>query len=178
MIRRCSNPLFAATIALMFALGLVSSAAQAHSFATRMQAVFPTVARSGIQITMKNAEDQPVTDAILELRVQFGALTRSINLRHSGNGEYVTEEQFVPGKYVFTVSDKTIPGEPLVKTFDGDLPRPAGQDVQFWDWPASPGAAGPNVGLLLTLLGAPVFLALAAVVVVLLVSRSKPKPQV
>jgi hypothetical protein len=170
MIRRLSS--------LLLTFWWLTGAASAHSFATRMQAVFPTVSRSGVQVTMKNPEGLPVTDATLELRVQFGSTTRSVLLRHTLNGEYVTEEQFPPGRYVFTVSDKTIPGEPLTKSFDGDLPRPAGQDVQFWDWPPSPGATGPNVGLLLALLGAPVLLALAAVTVVLIVSRSKPKPQV
>jgi hypothetical protein len=191
-------------LTLMFALCLLSSAANAHFFAVRMQALFPTATRSGVKLTMRTEDGQPVNDAILELSVKtpLSPDTRKITLKQTGPGEYTTDERFDPGDYIFTMADKTVPGEPLEKTFTGQLPRPAGQDGQEWYWPpsgsqknqegdpsfdptavaASPATPSspeskPNVGLLLALLGAPVLLALGAVIVVLLVARGKSKPQ-
>jgi hypothetical protein len=192
-------------LTLMFALCLLSSAANAHFFAVRMQALFPTVTRSGVKLTMRTEDGQPVNDAILELSVKtpLSPDTRKIILKNTGSGEYSTDERFDPGNYIFTMADKTVPGEPLVKTFTGELPRPAGQDGQEWLWPpsgskqnqegdpnfdptvvagnvAAPSSpeSKPNVGLLLALLGAPVLLAFGAVIVVLIVARAKSKPQV
>ena len=192
-------------LTLIFALTLLSSAANAHFFAVRMQALFPTATRSGVKLTMRTEDGQPVNDAILELSVKtpLSPDTRKIILKQTGPGEYTTDERFDPGNYIFTMADKTVPGEPLEKTFTGELPRPAGQDGQEWYWPPSgsqknqegdpnfdptavAGAVStpsspeskPNVGLLLALLGAPVLLALGAVVVVLIVARGKSKPQV
>jgi hypothetical protein len=192
-------------LTLIFALCLLSSAANAHFFAVRMQALFPTATRSGVKLTMRTEDGQPVNDAILELRVKtpLSPDTRKIILKQTGPGEYTTDERFDPGQYIFTMADKTVPGEPLEKTFTGELPRPAGQDGQEWYWPPSGTQANqegdsnlnpaltaggvetssspeskPNVGLLLALLGAPVLLALGAVIVVLIVARSKSKPQV
>ncbi len=192
-------------LTLIFALYLLSSAANAHFFAVRMQALFPTATRSGVKLTMRTEDGQPVNDAILELSVKtpLSPDTRKIILKNTGSGEYTTDERFDPGNYIFTMADKTVPGEPLEKTFTGELPRPAGQDGQEWYWPPSgsqknqegdpnfdpTAVAGgavtpsstenkPNVGLLLALLGAPVLLALGAVIVVLLVARGKSKPQV
>ena len=189
----------------MFALCLLSSAANAHFFAVRMQALFPTATRSGVKLTMRTEDGHPVNDAILELSVKTSLSpdTRKISLKQTGPGEYTTDERFDPGNYIFTMADKTVPGEPLEKTFSGQLPRPAGQDGQEWYWPPSgsqknqegdpsfdpTAVAGgavtpsspeskPNVGLLLALLGAPVLLALGAVIVVLIVARNKSKPQV
>ena len=191
---------------LVFALSLLSSAANAHFFAVRMQALFPTATRSGVKLTMRTEDGQPVNDAIMELRVKtpLSPDTRTIILKNTGPGEYTTDERFDPGNYIFTMADKTVPGEPLERTFSGELPRPAGQDGQEWYWPPSGSQANqeggvpnidptlmaggvqtpsspeskPNVGLLLALLGAPVLLALGAVIVVLIVARSKSKPQV
>jgi hypothetical protein len=190
---------------LIFALCLISSAANAHFFAVRMQALFPTATRSGVKLTMRTEDGQPVNDAVLELSVKtpLSPDTRKITLKQTGPGEYTTDEHFDPGNYIFTMADKTVPGEPLERTFAGELPRPAGQDGQEWYWPpsgsqknqegdpnfdptavaggaaTSSGPEGkPNVGLLLALLGAPVLLALGAVVVVLIVARGKSKPQV
>jgi hypothetical protein len=192
-------------LTLTFALCLLSSAANAHFFAVRMQALFPTETRSGVKLTMRTEDGQPVNDAILELSVKtpLSPDTRKIILKNTGSGEYTTDERFDPGNYIFTMADKTVPGEPLEKTFTGELPRPAGQDGQEWYWPPSgsqknqegdpsfdpTAVAGgavtpsssegkPNVGLLLALLGAPVLLALGAVIVVLIVARGKSKPQV
>jgi hypothetical protein len=192
-------------LTLVFALCLLSSAANAHFFAVRMQALFPTVTRSGVKLTMRTEDGQPVNDAVLELsvRTSLSPDTRKIILKNTGSGEYTTDERFDPGNYIFTMADKTVPGEPLERTFTGELPRPAGQDGQEWYWPPSgsqknqegdpnfdPTAVAtnaatpsspeskPNVGLLLALLGAPVLLALGAVIVVLIVSRGKSKPQV
>jgi hypothetical protein len=192
-------------LTLIFALCLLSSAANAHFFAVRMQALFPTATRSGVKLTMRTEDGQPVNDAILELRVKtpLSPDTRKIILKQTGPGEYTTDERFDPGQYIFTMADKTVPGEPLEKTFTGELPRPAGQDGQEWYWPPSGTQANqegdpnlnpaltaggvetssspeskPNVGLLLALLGAPVLLALGAVIVVLIVARGKSKPQV
>jgi hypothetical protein len=192
-------------LTLIFALSLLSSMANAHFFAVRMQALFPTVTRSGVKLTMRTEDGQPVNDAILELsvRTSLSPDTRKITLKQTGPGEYTTDERFDPGNYIFTMADKTVPGEPLEKTFSGELPRPAGQDGQEWYWPPSgsqknqegdpnfdpTAVAGgavapsspeskPNVGLLLALLGAPVLLALGAVIVVLIVARGKSKPQV
>ena len=191
-------------LTLIFVLCFLSSAANAHFFAVRMQALFPTATRSGVKLTMRTEDGQPVNDAILELSVKTSLSpdTRKIILKQTGPGEYTTDERFDAGSYIFTMADKTVPGEPLEKTFTGELPRPAGQDGQEWYWPPSGsqknqegdpnfdptavagGAAPsspeskPNVGLLLALLGAPVLLALAAVIVVLLVARGKSKPQV
>ena len=192
-------------LTLIFALTLLSCAANAHFFAVRMQALFPTATRSGVKLTMRTEDGQPVNDAILELSVKtpLSPDTRKIILKQTGPGEYTTDERFDPGNYIFTMADKTVPGEPLEKTFTGELPRPAGQDGQEWYWPPSgskknqegdpnfdpTAVAGgvstpsspeskPNVGLLLALLGAPVLLALGAVVVVLIVARGKSKPQV
>jgi hypothetical protein len=193
------------SLTLIFALYFLSSAANAHFFAVRMQALFPTATRSGVKLTMRTEDGQPVNDAILELSVKtpLSPDTRKITLKQTGPGEYTTNERFDPGSYIFTMADKTVPGEPLEKTFTGELPRPAGQDGQEWYWPPSGSqknqegdpnfnpaltAGGvqtpsspenkPNVGLLLALLGAPVLLALGAVIVVLIVARSKSKPQV
>jgi hypothetical protein len=196
-------------LALIFALSLLSSAANAHFFAVRMQALFPTATRSGVKLTMRTEDGQPVNDAVLELSVKtpLSPDTRKIILKQTGPGEYTTDERFDPGNYLFTMADKTVPGEPLVKTFSGELPRPAGQDGQEWYWPpsgsqknqegdpnfnpasdpalttggvATPSSpeGKPNVGLLLALLGAPVLLALGAVIVVLILARGKSKPQV
>jgi hypothetical protein len=192
-------------LTLIFALCLLSSAANAHFFAVRMQALFPTATRSGVKLTMRTEDGQPVNDAVLELsvRTSLSPDTRKITLKQTGPGEYTTDERFDPGNYIFTMADKTVPGEPLERTFTGALPRPAGQDGQEWYWPPSgsqknqegdpnfdpTAVAGgvaapsspqskPNVGLLLALLGAPVLLAVGAVIVVLLVSRGKSKPQV
>ena len=196
MVRRFLTPIFA--------LCLLSSAANAHFFAVRMQALFPTATRSGVKLTMRTEDGQPVNDANLELSVKtpLSPDTRKITLKQTGPGEYTTDEHFDPGTYIFTMADKTVPNEPLERTFTGELPRPAGQDGQEWYWPASgsqknqegdpnfdPTAVAsataasspeskPNVGLLLALLGAPVLLALGAVIVVLLVARGKSKPQV
>jgi hypothetical protein len=190
---------------LIFALALLSSAANAHFFAVRMQALFPTATRSGVKLTMRTEDGQPVNDAVLELsvRTSLSPDTRKITLKQTGPGEYTTDERFDPGNYIFTMADKTVPGEPLERTFTGELPRPAGQDGQEWYWPPSGSQANqegdpnfdptaatggavtpssseskPNVGLLLALLGGPVLLAIGAVIVVLLVSRGKSKPQV
>ena len=192
-------------LTLIFALCLLSSAANAHFFAVRMQALFPTATRSGVKLTMRTEDGQPVNDAILELSVKtpLSPDTRKIILKQTGPGEYTTDERFDPGNYIFTMADKTVPGEPLEKTFTGELPRPAGQDGQEWYWPPSGTQANqegdpnlnpaltaggvetssspeskPNVGLLLALLGAPVLLALGAVIVVLILARGKSKPQV
>jgi hypothetical protein len=193
-------------LSLIFALLLFSSAANAHYFAVRMQALFPTADRSGIKLTMRTEDGQPVNDATIELRVKtpLSPDTRTILLKNTGPGEYTTDERFDPGNYIFTMADKTVPGEPLERTFSGELPRPAGQDGQEWLWPPSGSQANqeggapnfdpaltaggietpsspeskPNVGLLLALLGAPVLLALGAIIVVFLVARSKSKPQV
>jgi hypothetical protein len=170
-----------------------------------MQALFPTATRSGVKLTMRTEDGQPVNDAILELsiRTSLSPDTRKITLKQTGPGEYTTDEHFDPGNYIFTMADKTVPGEPFERTFTGELPRPAGQDGQEWYWPPSgsqknqegdpnfdptsvAGGAStpsspeskPNVGLLLALLGAPLLLALGAVVVVLIVTHSKSKPQV
>ena len=188
-------------LTLIFALCLLSSAANAHFFAVRMQALFPTATRSGVKLTMRTEDGQPVNDAILELSVKtpLSPDTRKITLKQTGPGEYTTSEHFDPGNYIFTMADKTVPNEPLEKTFTGELPRPAGQDGQEWYWPPSgsqknqegdpnfdptAGAVNtpsspeskPNVGLLLALLGAPVLLALGAVIVVLIIARGKSKP--
>ena len=196
-------------LTLIFALTLLSSAANAHFFAVRMQALFPTATRSGVKLTMRTEDGQPVNDAVLELSVKtpLSPDTRKIILKQTGPGEYTTDERFDPGNYIFTMADKTVPGEPLEKTFTGELPRPDGQDGQEWYWPPSGTQANqegdpnlnanlnpaltaggvetssspeskPNVGLLLTLLGAPVLLALGAVIVVLILARGKSKPQV
>jgi hypothetical protein len=192
-------------LTLVFALALLSSAANAHFFAVRMQALFPTVTRSGVKLTMRTEDGQPVNDAILELsvRTSLSPDTRKITLKQTGPGEYTTDEHFDPGNYIFTMADKTVPNEPLERTFTGELPRPAGQDGQEWYWPPSGSQANqegapnidptaveigatapssseskPNVGLLLALLGGPVLLAIGAVIVVLIVARGKSKPQV
>ena len=192
-------------LTLIFALCLLSSAANAHFFAVRMQALFPTATRSGVKLTMRTEDGQPVNDAVLELSVKtpLSPDTRKIILKNTGSGEYTTDERFDPGSYIFTMADKTVPNEPLEKTFSGELPRPTGQDGQEWYWPPSGTQASqeaapnldpaltaggvetpsspegkPNVGLLLALLGAPVLLALGAVIVVLIMARAKSKPEV
>jgi hypothetical protein len=201
---RYNWPMVRRFLTLVFALALLSSAANAHFFAVRMQALFPTATRSGVKLTMRTEDGQPVNDAVLELSVKtpLSPDTRKITLKQTGPGEYTTDERFDPGSYIFTMADKTVPGEPLEKTFTGELPRPAGQDGQEWYWPPSgsqknqegdpnfdptavAGVAAPsspeskpNVGLLLALLGAPVLLAVGAVIVVLIVARGKSKPQV
>ena len=195
-------------LSLGFVLYLLSSAVSAHYFAVRMQALFPTATRPGVKLTMRTEDGQPVNDAIMELRVKspYSPDTRIITLKNTGSGEYTTDERFDPGMYLFTMADKTVPGEPLVKTFSGELPRPAGQDGQEWYWPPS-GSRGanadqpvdptanpalndqvvaapsspeskPNVGLLLALLGAPILLVVGGLIVVLLVVRGKAKASV
>lgn len=197
-------------LSLVFVLYLLSDAASAHFFAVRMQALFPTATRPGVKLTMRTEDGQPVNDAIMELRVKspYSPDTRVITLKNTGSGEYTTDERFDPGTYLFTMADKTVPGEPLEKTFSGELPRPAGQDGQEWYWPPS-GSRGanadqpidpsqvsaanvanpsspnpsapeskPNVGLLLALLGAPVLLIVGGLIVVLLLARGNSKASV
>ena len=130
--------------------------------------------------------------------------TRVTTPKHTGSDEYGTDERFDPGTHLFTMADKTVLGEPLEKTFSGELPRPAGQDGQ-WYWPpsgsrganadqpvdptAKPALNNPidsapsperkaNMGLLLALLGAPVLLVVGGLIVVLIVARGQSKASV
>ena len=166
-------------LALILAWLALSSVAGAHTFAVKVEAAFPTVSRSGVQLKMINpATGELVAGAIIDMQVHYGSASRTIRLSESGPGVYETKEQFDQGEYTFTFFDRTLPGEPLKYEQTGvTLPRLVNQDLLVWDWPPSAPPSGPNP-LLLALILAPVGLALVGgVFIMVMVSRARSAQQ-
>jgi hypothetical protein len=163
----------------IFVLLTLCSSAFAHLEAVRVEAIFPTASRSGIQVQLLGSSSGlKVTGAKLELEIRGpdGNDTRT-PITEGPPGIYRVDRGFQPGEYTFKVIDNTFDYESLEREIVASLPRPNGQDVQIWDWPATPPPKPhPNQGLLLALLGVPALLILIAVVALALTRRSKVTP--
>jgi hypothetical protein len=174
---------------LVFVLWILCSSAFAHLEAVRVEAIFPTASRSGIQVQLLGSSSGlKVTGAKLELefRGPDGSNNRQAFIE-GPPGIYRVDRGFQEGNYTFKVIDKTFTAESLEREIVAALPRPNGQDVQIWDWPATPfpgsaaGSAAPgtppaNQGvpvLVIALLGIPVLLAVMGLGVLMLTRRSR-----
>jgi hypothetical protein len=173
---------------LVFVLWILCSSAFAHSEAVRVEAIFPTASRSGIQVQLLGSSSGlKVTGAKIEL--QFKGLDGTNNTQafiEGPPGIYRVDRGFQEGNYTFKVIDKTFSSEALEREIEAALPRPNGQDVQIWDWPATPfpgsgssalpGTQPANQGvpvLLIVLLGVPVLLAALGLALLMLTRRSR-----
>lgn len=162
--------------ALVFVLLILSSVAFAHMEAVRVEAIFPTAARSGIQLQLLGSSSGlKITGAKLELEIRGpdGNVSRQAFIE-GPPGIYRVDRGFQSGEYRFKVIDNTFDSESLEREIDTPLPRPNGQDAQIWDWPATPPPKPhPNQGLLIALLGVPALLILMAVVALVMTRRSR-----
>ncbi len=175
---------------LVFVLWMLYSSAFAHLEAVRVEAIFPTASRSGVQVQLLGSSSGlKVTGAKLELQFRGPDGTDNHQAFIEGPpGIYRVDRGFQEGNYTFKVIDRTFSSEALERQIEAALPRPNGQDVQIWDWPATPfpgssasGSAGPgtppsNQGvpvLLIALLGIPVLLAVMGFGVLMLTRRSR-----
>jgi hypothetical protein len=174
---------------LVFVLWMLFSSAFAHMEAVRVEAIFPTASRSGIQVQLLGSSSGlKVTGAKLELEFRGPDGTDNRQAFIEGPpGIYRVDRGFQEGDYTFKVIDKTFTSEALEREIVAALPRPNGQDVQIWDWPATPGlgsASGSalpgtppaNQGfpvLVVALLGIPVLLAVMGFSLLMLTRRSR-----
>lgn len=155
------------------------SSAFAHLEAVRVEAFFPTATRSGVQLHLLGSSSGfPVTGAKLELEIHGPDNGSDRQPFIEGPpGTYRVDRGFQEGNYRFKVIDNTFSYESLERDIVASLPRPKDQDVQIWDWPATPppGSQASSQGfplpLLIALLGIPVLLVVMVLGGVLLTRR-------
>lgn len=155
---------------------LMVSPALAHLEAVRVEAIFPTAGRSGIQLQLFGSDSGlKVTGAKLEIRIEGPGINETVPATENPPGIYRVDRGFQEGNYKFTVIDKTFEYEALEHVVEAPLPRPNGQDAQIWLWPATPPPQRPqpNQGLLLALLGIPALLLVAGGVILVLARRGR-----
>ena len=158
---------------------LVFSPAWAHLEAVRVEAIFPTAGRSGIQLQLFGTDSGlKVTGAKIEIRIEGPGINETLPTTENPPGIYRVDRGFEAGNYKFTVIDKTFEYEALERVVEASLPRPNGQDAQIWLWPATPPPQKPqpNQGLLLALLGIPALLLVAGGVILVLARRGRREP--
>jgi hypothetical protein len=158
---------------------LIFSPAWAHLEAVRVEAIFPTAGRSGIQLQLFGTDSGlKVTGAKIEIRIAGPGVNETFPTTENPPGIYRLDRGFEAGNYKFTVVDKTFEYEALERVIEASLPRPNGQDAQIWLWPATPPPQKPqpNQGLLLALLGIPALLLVAGGVILMLAWRGQRKP--
>ena len=162
---------------------VLSSSAFAHLEAVRVEAIFPTASRSGVQLHLLGSSSGfPVTGAKLELEIHGpdGKNERQ-SFIEGPPGTYKIDRGFQEGAYTFKVIDSTFDYESLEREITASLPRPKDQDVQIWDWPATPppGAQRASQGfpvLLAVLGGIPLVIVVIGVGILLLARRKVATP--
>lgn len=168
----------------LIVLLVVCASAFAHMEAVRVEAIFPTATRSGVQLQLLGSSSGlKVTGAKLELETRGpdGSDSRQAFIE-GPPGTYRIDRGFQEGEYHFKVIDNTFDYESLEREIVASLPRPKDQDVQIWDWPATPppDAQRPSRGfpvlLIVALVGIPVLLALMGLGILILTRRSTRTP--
>ena len=155
------------------------STALAHLEAVRVEAIFPTAGRSGIQLQLFGTDSGlKVTGAKIEIRIEGPGVSETFPVVENPPGIYRVDRGFQEGNYKFTVIDKTFDYEALERVIEASLPRPNGQDAQIWLWPATPPPQKPqpNQGLLIALLGIPALLIVAGGLILVLARRKPQEP--